>query len=50
MKLFIKYVLSIRNLAEKFSSGGFESYFFGVKFFIEFFFRFENANRDARMF
>ena len=50
VKLFIRYVLSVRNFAKKFSSGDFESYFFGVNFFINFFFRFENAYRDARMF
>ena len=33
VKLFIRSVLSIRNLAKKFSSGGFESYFFWCKIF-----------------
>ena len=37
MKLFIKYFLSIRNFANKFSSGSFRSCLFRIKFFKEIF-------------
>ena len=41
VKLFFRYVLSIKQFAQKFSSDGFGSCVFGVKFFIEIFCKFE---------